>query len=476
MRHHAGTEISVPAFALGSFKGEGNMQGDHKQPQLKKGLGLAAATALVMGNMIGSGIFMMPNTLANTAGPGAALLAWGFTGIGSIILAITFANLGSRFPQTGGPYAFAKMAFGEFTGFINAWSYWLGACIGNAALLTAFASYLAFFFPAVKENGMLAFAITSGLLWVFTLINIKGVREAGIVTLVTTILKVVPLIVFVGIGAAHFDLKIAGPMFPEGKGIETISAAAAATLWAFIGLESATVAAGEIENPERNVRLSTIWGIGLTTVLYLAISLVAMGTMSQAALVESTSPLADIINQYSGGWGSGFIALGALVSTLGATAGWILSTARISYAAAEDGLMPRMMADVHPRFRSPHTSLIISGVLANIILVLNYVGSLTSAYNFMILLATLAFLPPYVFAAAAEIILLSKRSEQFSFGNFVKSSFLSLVGFTYALWTIYGSGAEAVMYGFLLLLAGIPVYLYMKLSTRAIVGESKSAL
>jgi basic amino acid/polyamine antiporter, APA family len=451
------------------------MDQNQHQPQLKKGLGLAAATALVMGNMIGSGIFMMPNTLANSSGPGAALLAWGFTGIGSILLALTFANLGSRFPQTGGPYTFAKLAFGEFTGFINAWSYWLGACIGNAAILTAFASYLAFFFPVFKGNGLLAFAITSALLWVLTLINIKGVREAGIVTLVTTVLKVVPLMVFVYIGAKHFDLSIAGPMFPEGKGVETISAAAAATLWAFIGLESATVAAGEIRNPERNVRLSTIWGIGLTTVLYLAISLVAMGTMGQDALAASTSPLADIINQFVGGWGSGFIALGALISTLGATAGWILSTARMSFAAAEDDLMPKAMAAIHPQFGTPHVSLIVSGVIANIILILNYVDTLTVAYNFMILLATLAFLPPYAFAAASEWLLLSKRSSAFSLANFVKSSFLSLLGFTYALWTIYGSGAEVVMYGFLLILAGIPVYLYMKVSSRSKPPEARSA-
>jgi basic amino acid/polyamine antiporter, APA family len=451
------------------------MDQNQHQPQLKKGLGLAAATALVMGNMIGSGIFMMPNTLANASGPGAALLAWGFTGIGSILLALTFANLGSRYPQTGGPYAFSKLAFGEFTGFLNAWSYWLGACIGNAALLTAFASYLAFFFPVVKENGLLAFAITSALLWVLTLVNIKGVREAGIVTLVTTVLKVVPLMVFVYIGAKHFNLSVAGPMFPAGKGIETISAAATATLWAFIGLESATVAAGEIRNPERNVRLSTIWGIGLTTVLYLAVSLVAMGTMGQDALAASTSPLADIINQFAGGWGSGFIAFGALISTLGATAGWVLSTARMSFAAAEDELMPKAMASVHSQFRTPYVSLIVSGVIANIILTLNYVGTLSSAYNFMILLATLAFLPPYVFAAASEVLLLSKRSAAFSLGNFVQSSFLSLLGFTYALWTIYGSGAEAVMYGFLLILAGIPVYLYMKVSARSESTGTKSA-
>ncbi len=437
------------------------------KPQLKQGLGLAAATALVVGNMIGSGIFMMPNTLATTSGPGASLIAWGFTGIGSILLALTFANLGSRYPQTGGPYAFAKIAFGEFAGFINAWSYWIGGCIGNAALLTACAGYLAFFLPAVKANGMLAFGITTAFLWLFTYINIKGVRGAGILNLITTVLKILPLLVFILIGLHHFDIKLAGPMLPQGRGLATIPAAAAATLWAFIGFETATVTAGEIRNPGRNVRLSTIWGIALTTLVYLGISLIAMGTMSQQGLARSSSPLADIINQYSGGWGAALVAVGGCVSTLGATFGWVLSTARMSFATAEDDLFPRALAAVHPRYCTPHVSLIVSGIIANITLLLNYVSSLTAAYNFMILLATLSFLPPYVFAAAAEIMLLAKRSSRFSLGNFIRSSLGSFLGFAYGIWAIYGSGAETAMYGFLLILIGIPVYVYMKLKTAA---------
>lgn len=436
---------------------------NQNKPQLKKELGLAAATALVVGNMIGSGIFMMPNTLANNSGPGASLIAWCFTGLGSILLALTFARLGARYPETGGPYTFAKMAFGEFAGFINAWSYWIGGCIGNAALLTAFAGYLSFFLPAMKNSGMTAFLLTSALLWLFTYINIKGVRRAGLLNLVTTILKILPLIVFVFIGLQHFNIQIAGPFFPKGRGLPTVSAAAAATLWAFIGFETATVTAGEIRDPKRNVYLSTIWGIALTTVIYFGISLIAMGTMSQKGLAASSSPLADIINQFSGGWGASFIALGGIVSTLGATLGWILSTARMSYATAGDGLFPKALGAIHPKYCTPHVSLIVSGLIANATLLLNYVGSLTAAYNFMILLATLSFLPPYVFAAAAEIMLLTKKSPDFSFGKFIKSSLLSFLGFAYGLWTIYGSGAETVMYGFLLILIGIPIYVYLKL-------------
>lgn len=446
------------------------------KPELKKGLGLAAATALVVGNMIGSGIFMMPNTLASSSGPGASLMAWGFTGVGSILLALTFANLGARYPQTGGPYAFAKIAFGEFAGFINAWIYWIGGCIGNAALLTAFAGYLAFFIPTVRESGMIAFIVTSALLWLFTYINIKGVRGAGLINLITTVLKILPLVFFIIIGLQHFDIRIAGPMFPKGRGMATIPTAAAATLWAFIGFETATVTAGEIRNPERNVRLSTIWGIILTTLIYLGISLVAMGTMSQQALVKSSSPLADIINQFSSGWGASFIAIGGIVATLGATFGWVLSTARMSYAAAEDGLLPKAMAAIHPKYCTPHISLIISGVIANITLLLFYVRSLTAAYNFMILLATLSFLPPYVFAAAAEIMLLVKRSSRFSLGNFIKSSFFSLLGFAYGIWTIYGSGAETAMYGFILMLLGIPIYVYMKLKNQSHSARTETAV
>jgi len=253
----------------------------------------------------------------------------------------------------------------------------------------------------------------------------------------------------------------------EVSGMSTLPAAIAVALWAFVGLESATVPAGEIKNPEKNIKKSTIIGTLIAAIIYILISIVAMGAMGQAQLAKSDAPLADIINASTNGtWGGTFIAIGAIISTLGATSGWILTTGRSAYAAAEEKLFPPIFAKVNKKFATPAASLIISGICANILLILNYVGSLRSAFDFMILLGTLAFLPAYTFAAAAEIVLIKKYPGKFNLWNFLKNSFISLLALTYSIYAIYGTGSEVVMYGFILMLAGIPFYTYMMLKQK----------
>jgi amino acid transporter len=432
--------------------------------KLKRELGLAAATAIVVGNVIGSGIFMSPASLARASNPKTAIIAWVITAIGSLLIALSFANLGSKMPKTGGPIVYTRAAFGDFAGFLIAWTYWIGAWVGNAAIITAFMSYFTYFVPKANTP-IVAFLVTSAVLWIFTIINILGVKNAGVIGVVSTVLKVAVLIVFIVIAALNFDPKFLSTVSDAGvAGMSTLPAAIAVALWAFVGLESATVPAGEIKNPEVNIRKSTIYGTLLAAVIYIVISVVAMGAMDQAALANSDAPLSDIINAATGGtWGGTFIALGAVISTLGATSGWILTTARSAYGAAEDKLFPKIFANINPKYKTPAASLIISGVAANILLIMNYVGSLRSAFDFMILLATLAFLPAYSFAAAAEIVLLVKHSKDFNFWNFLKNSFIALLAFAYSIYAIYGTGAEVVMYGFILMLVGIPVYLYMML-------------
>ena len=432
--------------------------------ELKRELGLFAAVAIVIGNIIGSGIFMAPASLAAASNPKTTIIAWVITAIGSILIALSFANLGSKMPKTGGPIVYTRAAFGDFAAFLIAWTYWIGAWAGNAAIITAFMSYFTYFVPQAN-NPVIAFLVTSAILWFFTLINVLGAKEAGIVGIITTVLKIIPLIVFIIIGAINFKPEYLNTVSSTNvSGMGTLSAAIAVTLWAFVGLESATVPAGEIKDPETNIKKSTIYGTLISAVIYILISVIAMGAMSQGSLAESKAPLADIINAATGGtWGGNFIAIGAIISTLGATSGWILTTARSAYAASKDNLFPSVFGTIHPKFKTPTASLIISGICANILLIMNYVGSLRSAYDFMILLATLAFLPAYAFSAAAEIVLLIKHSEDFNVWNFLKNSFIALVAFAYSIYAIYGTGAEVVMYGFILMLAGIPFFLYMML-------------
>jgi amino acid transporter len=432
--------------------------------ELKRELGLAAAVAIVVGNCIGSGIFTSAASLAAASNPKTAIIAWIITSAGSLLIALSFASLGTAIPRTGGPIVYTRAAFGDFAGFLIAWTYWVGAWVGNAAIITAFMLYFTYFVPAAASP-ILAFLVTSGVLWFFTIINILGVKGAGKVSIITTILKVGALVVFVVIAALHFKpamlLTVSGS---DVAGMGTLPAAIAIALWAFVGIESATVPAGEIKNPEKNIRKSTIYGTLIAAAVYIIVSIVGMGVLDQATLARSNAPLADIINKATGGtWGGDFIAFGAIVSTLGASSGWILTTARSAYGASKDKLFPAILGKIHPRYLTPVSSLIVSGLAANILLVLNYMGTLSSAFNFMLLLATLSFLPAYAFSAAADIILLKNHSSDFNLFSFLKNSFFALLAFGYSIYAIYGTGAKVVMYGFILMLTGIPIYLFMML-------------
>ena len=432
--------------------------------ELKRELGLTAAVAIVVGNCIGSGIFTSAASLAAASNPKTAILAWIITSIGSLLIALSFASLGTAMPRTGGPIVYTRAAFGDFTGFLIAWTYWIGAWVGNAAIITAFMLYFTYFVPAATSP-IIAFLVTSGILWFFTIINILGVKGAGRVSVVTTILKVGALVVFVIIAALHFNPAMLSTVSSaKVAGMSTLPAAIAIALWAFVGIESATVPAGEIRNPEINIRKSTVYGTLIAAAVYIIVSVVGMGVLDQSTLASSNAPLADIINKATGGtWGGNFIAVGAIVSTLGASSGWILTTARSAFGASQDKLFPAFFSKIHPKYLTPVTSLIISGLAANVLLILNYMGSLSSAFNFMLLLATLAFLPAYAFSAAADIILLKNHSSDFNFFSFLKNSLFALLAFGYSIYAIYGTGERVVMYGFILMLSGIPVYLYMML-------------
>jgi amino acid transporter len=246
--------------------------------------------------------------------------------------------------------------------------------------------------------------------------------------------------------------------------MSTLPAAIAIALWAFVGIESATIPAGEIKNPQINIRKSTIYGTLIAAAVYIIVSVVGMGVLDQTTLANSNAPLADIINKATGGtWGGNFIAIGAIISALGASSGWILTTARSAFGASRDKLFPVVFGKIHPKYLTPVNSLLISGLAANLLLVLNYMGTLSSAFNFMLLLATLSFLPAYAFSAAADIVLLKNHSPDFNLFSFLKNSFFSLLAFGYSIYAIYGTGAKVVMFGFILMLVGIPVYLFMML-------------
>ena len=430
-----------------------------EERNLKKEISLFMATMLVCGNMIGSGVFMLPSTLAQVSGPGATIIAWIMTTIGSILIAISFANLGTKYPSTGGAYQYTKEAFGDFAGFLSAWLYWNGSWIGNAAIIVAITSYASAVIPALN-NPIISILFSSAILWIFTIVNILSVKVAGKLQSFVTVFKIGFFTLFIIVAFLNFDNSNIMPLFSEGKGLSTVPLAATSTLWAFIGLESATVAAGEIKNPEKNIRKSTIYGLIIAAIIYLAISIASMGAMDNQTLANSTAPLTDILTNALGNGFGKILTIAVVICILGTVIGWLLATARVSYAAGVDGVFPKFFGKINEKTGTPVNSLIFGAVLVNILLVMNFQKGMVDAFTFITILATLSYLPVYLLSVSAEMMLIFKEEKKFSFKIFIKKSILPLLAFIYVLWTIYGSGAETVMWGFILMLLGIPVYVY----------------
>lgn len=430
-----------------------------EEKKLKKEISLFMATMLVCGNMIGSGVFMLPATLAQVSGPLATIIAWVLTTIGSILIAISFANLGSKYPSTGGAYQYTKEAFGEFVGFLSAWLYWNGSWIGNAAIIVAIASYSAAIFPALQDP-FISIIFTSSILWAVTILNIVGVKQAGKIQSFVTVFKIGFFALFIIVAFLNFDSINIMPLAPEGKGLSTVSLAATSTLWAFVGLESSTVTAGELKDPEKNVKKSTIYGLIIAAIIYILISVGSMGAMSNSELAMSGAPLTDILTRALGTNVGKMLTIAVVICILGTTIGWILSTARVSFAAGEDGVFPKFFGKLSPKYGTPVNSLIIGSVLVNLLLVMNYQKGMVSAFTFITILATLSFLPVYLLSVAAEMMIMFREEKNFSLKIFLKKSIIPMIAFAYTIWTIYGSGAETVMWGFILMLIGIPFYIY----------------
>ncbi|MFC4054898.1 amino acid permease [Actinomadura syzygii] len=426
----------------------------------RRKLGLWMATALVVGNMIGSGVFLLPASLAEY-GP-ISLVAWGFTAAGAILLALVFARLSRAYPRTGGPYAYARRAFGDFVGFQTAWGYWIAVWAGNAAIAVAFVGYTAHFWDALAENKVLAAGVGLAAVWAATAVNAYGVRQGGVVQVVTTVIKLVPLLL-IAVGGLFF-IKSAnfGEFNASGdSAFGAVTGAAALTLWAFIGLESATVPAEDVKDPEKTVPRATVAGTAVTALIYILGTVAVLGLVPAAALATSTAPFADAADAAFGGWAADLVAAGAAFSAFGALNGWILLQGQIPFAAARDGLFPRTFARTG-RGGAPIVGLVVSSVLVSGLMLLNYNASLVDQFTFIILLATLTTVIPYAYAAAAELVLLATDRPSFSRGRLTRSAVVALLAFGYSVWAIGGAGQEVVFKGTLLIFAGMPVYAWLK--------------
>ncbi|MBM3263759.1 MAG: amino acid permease [candidate division Zixibacteria bacterium] len=419
---------------------------------------MVSMVALIVGNMIGTGIFTLPASLASDAGP-VSLISWGVTAVGFLLLSIVYADMGHAYPRSGGPSVYARHAFGDFIGFEIAFSYWLSIIIGNAAIVIATVGYIAEFSPLVKDSLLWQVMISLSLVWILALVNILGVREGASVAIVTTTAKLVPLVLLVAVGIWQFNPDHLTPFAPMGT--SAIIPGMALVAWAFSGLESATVPAEEATDA-RTIRRSTLIGFGIATALYILISVTVMGLLPNDVIAGSSGPLALAASQVMGPWGATLIAAGAIVSGLGTLNGWILLSGRVPLSVAEDGLFPKGLARIHPRFHTPHVSLIIAAIVASGMILLRLSRSLIETFEFIILLSVLLVLVPHVTTTIGEYLLARQNPGAFSARSIRATSIIAMASLVFVVWVIYGTGWEAIGWGGLFLVAGVPVYWVMR--------------
>ncbi|MFD4974002.1 amino acid permease [Streptomyces sp. NPDC058424] len=421
--------------------------------------GLPVATALVMGNIIGGGIFLLPASVAPYGT--VSLVAFGVLTIGAIALALVFGRLAERNPRTGGPYVYAREAFGDFAGFLAAWAYWITTWVSNAALAVAAVGYLDVLIP-VGGHRWTACLAALALQWLPALANFAGTRYVGAVQLIATVLKFVPLLLVAVGGLFFFDPRNLGP-FHEGGGstIGAVSAAAAILLFSYLGVESAAVSAGEVKDARRNVGRATVIGTTGAALVYLLGTLSVFGTVAHDRLVKSTAPFSDAVNaMFGGSWGGWAVALAALVSMTGCLNGWTLLSAQTPYAAARDGLFPAAFA--RRRRGVPTFGVAVTVVLASLLTVYNYTSGSAKVFEVLVLVTTFTATVPYLLAAAAQIFhLVSGRRERVDRARLVRDAVVAGGAAAFSLWLVAGAGYAAVYQGVLFLFAGVLVYAVM---------------
>lgn len=461
---------------------------------MNKKLGFWILTALVVGNMVGSGIFMLPRSLAEAASPAGVMLAWVLTGAGVLTVALVFGSLAVRKPDlTGGPQIYAKELFKKdsplslLSGFMSSWGYWIGNFAGNVAIITTFASYLSQFFPVMtsqstlwtingfqlKLGNLLTFLICTILLWGTHFIILRGIESAGKLNFWATLSKIIGFLLFIIAGLFAFEasnilpLDAAAPAGTErAPGIlGQVNGAAVTTLWAFIGVESAVVFSSRARN-QRDVKRATVLGLLIALAIYIAISTLVMGMLTQEQLIASEKPLIDAIATITGPIGANLLAGLGLISLFGSTIGWVLLSAEVPYQAAKQGLFMQKFLKENKK-GIPVFSLTLSNALAQFFLFSAISNSISGAFDFVIYIATLAYLVPYLIASAFQLKLaVSGETYGSNFVSRVLDGIISSLASIYSVWVIAAgtSDLKTFLFGCLLLASGLIFYPGLKKS------------
>ncbi len=404
--------------------------------------------------MIGTGVFLLPVNLAHVGG--IAIFGWLIATAGVAALGLAFAKLGELRPQQGGPYAYARDFLGPYAGFQTNYVYWFGSWIGNVAIAVAAIGYLAELVPAITGPSASVIA-TALLIWLLTFTNILGPRVVGALETWTMALALVPILAIAIFGWLWFDSQIflAGWNVSGESDLRAISRAASMALWAYMGIESAAVSAGVIENPSRNVPLATLIGLALAAVIYVLSSSVIMGLLPNAELRSSHAPFAEAARIAIGAPGAIIISVCAVLKSVGALGGWMLLVGQSAQAAAGDGMFPRIFARLNSN-GVPSMGLIIVAVLMTIVLLATMSPTLADQFNRIVDLAVILIIVPYIYSAVAVVkVIYDHRLPRATFRIY---KWIALVAVAYCLWAVIGGDPQTVVRAMVALLISVPLY------------------
>ena len=424
----------------------------------KKQLGLWTSTSLVVGNMIGAGVFMMPAALAKFGG--ISLLGWVCSALGAFLIAKVFAHLSKLLPAAdGGPYAYSQKGLGDFAGFLVAWGYLVSVWCSNAAITVSFISAMSTFIPALATNPYLAIGVGLATIWFLSWINSLGILTSGILQLITTILKIVAIVLIGLVGLFYMQWNNFLPFNASGTTtIAAITATTTLTFFAFLGIECATIPSGSVANSATTVAKATTLGTLIATIVYILGTVSVMGMIPAVQLKNSVSPFADAAVII---WGQGakyWVSAGVAISAFGALNGFILIQGQMPYAVAKDQLFPQIFTRKNDK-GVPVYGIVISSIFVSAFMAMNYTKGLVEQFQFLILLTTSTILIPYIFCTASYL-LMRLRVAGITKNIFTGAIVLAALTFLFCIWIMLGLGYETVFWGFVLTMSSVPIYVF----------------
>lgn len=434
-------------------------------------LGLLPMTALVVGSMIGGGVFSLPQNMARGASAGAITIGWLVTGIGMLALAFVYMNLSTRKPDLdAGPYSYARAGFGNFVGFNSAWGYWISAWLGNVSYVVLIFGALSYFYAPFGEEGNTWQAIVGASIcvWLVHALVLVGVRQAAFINTITTVAKLAPIFLFIVLAIVAFNLPTFQLDFwgeealTLGSITTQVKSTMLVTLWVFIGIEGASVGSGRAAK-RSDIGKATILGFVSVLMLYLLVSLLSLGVMSQPELaaLPAAASMAYVLESIVGPWGSVVVRIGLVISVAGAFLSWTLLAAEIPFRAAKEGILPEVFGKENAN-GSPSGALWITNICVQVVLIVTLYAN--STYLALFYIASTAILVPYVFSGAYALKLAITGESYGPQEGRGRDMAIGALATVYGAWLVYAAGPTYLLMCAIIYAVGIPIYVQARKS------------